>query len=786
MALKFNPFTGNFDFVGSTSSGSGDVVGPASATDNAVVRFDLTTGKLIQNSGVTINDANGVVSTVADTGNSIVLTLTQNDTTNNPRAVSITNAGTATTLFIDANGNASVSTSVGGAILLENTGNAGSGMVIYSNNSSPTSNANLLAIRADNTSFNQTVFRIDNDGTGRSVLINDNNSSSTNHALDIASTGSRGGLKITQSTDTGTSSSGSGAILIINTSSPGYAINAYTQHTAPTRFVKLEQASANSTTVSGAQTIDTSSTQLTVASTTGFPSSGKLLITNATSGTENGDTAYITYSSVDATHFIGSAGTFYKATASISLINAALVNLVNTTGSFSMLESIDFTTGGGGVNLKLKGPNPDLEFVALGGYDNSTGEGKYEIDVPVGDNVVENSTDVIRINGRNDANNSYDPIIAFTRPGATRQGMVGVGFQNRSTPVTLAAHLHIKNDTTFGDTNAAALIAEIVQGASGQTAALTEWRVHAGTVVASVSAAGLGTFTGANPISDDGGALGTTSLKWSDLFLASASVINFASGDVTITHSSNKLDIDGGVADFGSTPTVNGANMYFTGGTDVALADGGTGASLADPGGDRILFWDDSEGTTAWLTAGTGLAISTTTLTAGIDKRIATLFPEGSLPPATLFATFDTRAGGSTPAEAVSVLDYDDTTVEYTDWKVRMPDTYAGGDISIAIDWSATSATTGDVVWEAAIRAVPDDGEDIDGSHSYDYNAVTTTTASATGEIVTSTISFTSGADMDSWGAGETAIVRIRRNPGSGSDTMAGDAEFWEAYIKEA
>lgn len=39
---------------------NGDVTGPASATDNAVVRFDGTTGKLLQNSGVTVND-NGQV-----------------------------------------------------------------------------------------------------------------------------------------------------------------------------------------------------------------------------------------------------------------------------------------------------------------------------------------------------------------------------------------------------------------------------------------------------------------------------------------------------------------------------------------------------------------------------------------------------------------------------------------------------------------------------------------------------------------------------------------------------
>lgn len=39
-----------------TPAGSGDVVGPASATDNAIARFNTTTGKLIQNSVVTVSD----------------------------------------------------------------------------------------------------------------------------------------------------------------------------------------------------------------------------------------------------------------------------------------------------------------------------------------------------------------------------------------------------------------------------------------------------------------------------------------------------------------------------------------------------------------------------------------------------------------------------------------------------------------------------------------------------------------------------------------------------------
>lgn len=47
-----------WQLIGS-GAGGGDVVGPASATDNAIVRFDGTTGKLIQNSAATVADTSG-------------------------------------------------------------------------------------------------------------------------------------------------------------------------------------------------------------------------------------------------------------------------------------------------------------------------------------------------------------------------------------------------------------------------------------------------------------------------------------------------------------------------------------------------------------------------------------------------------------------------------------------------------------------------------------------------------------------------------------------------------
>jgi len=56
MPYKLNAITGDFDLVEDVS-GFGDVSGPASSTDNAIARFDGTTGKLLQNSVVTIDDA---------------------------------------------------------------------------------------------------------------------------------------------------------------------------------------------------------------------------------------------------------------------------------------------------------------------------------------------------------------------------------------------------------------------------------------------------------------------------------------------------------------------------------------------------------------------------------------------------------------------------------------------------------------------------------------------------------------------------------------------------------
>jgi len=80
------------------------------------------------------------------------------------------------------------------------------------------------------------------------------------------------------------------------------------------------------------------------------------------------------------------------------------------------------------------------------------------------------------------------------------------------------------------------------------------------------------------------------------------------------------------------------------GATDIGLAHGGTGASLADPAADRIMFWDDSASTVTWLTVGDGLSLVGTSLTASVGTDGVTAAAE---------LTVNTLIVGDTASKAV-------------------------------------------------------------------------------------------------------------------------------------
>ena len=88
--------------------------------------------------------------------------------------------------------------------------------------------------------------------------------------------------------------------------------------------------------------------------------------------------------------------------------------------------------------------------------------------------------------------------------------------------------------------------------------------------------------TAFSPLTDNGQALGTTSLEWADLFLASGGVINWNAGDVTITHSADALAFAGATNGYSFSaavkPSANDGAALGVSGTafsDLFLALGG-------------------------------------------------------------------------------------------------------------------------------------------------------------------------------------------------------------------
>src|SRR3990167_7751030 len=155
--------------------------------------------------------------------------------------------------------------------------------------------------------------------------------------------------------------------------------------------------------------------------------------------------------------------------------------------------------------------------------------------------------------------------------------------------------------------------------------------------------------------------------------------------------------------------------------------------------------------------------------------------PHSNEPPAASFATIDTR-------NSVPVLDFDDTADESAVFGGVLPDSYAGGGLTVTLVWMATSATTGGVSWDVSVEAHADDAFDIDADgFAAANNSGSATTASATGEQQYTDITFTDGADMDSLVANQSFRLKVTRdaNGTTATDDMVGDAELMRVVIKE-
>lgn len=143
--------------MGNTSVNSTTIV-----TDYGYINRSLT---------VTASDANAIEIDKSGTGVGLL----------------IPNTGTGHAIQITQTGDTSASTSTGGAMLLENTGNTGAGLIIYSNMNASAS-GRLLSVRADNAAFDESAVAVSYDGTSQAVSIANAGTGASNEALDVAST----------------------------------------------------------------------------------------------------------------------------------------------------------------------------------------------------------------------------------------------------------------------------------------------------------------------------------------------------------------------------------------------------------------------------------------------------------------------------------------------------------------------------------------------------------------------------------------------------------------------
>lgn len=159
-------------------------------------------------------------------------------------------------------------------------------------------------------------------------------------------------------------------------------------------------------------------------------------------------------------------------------------------------------------------------------------------------------------------------------------------------------------------------------------------------------------------------------------------------------------------------------------------------------------------------------------------QTLLTLLPTDNLPPASAFATLDTRNGHP-------VLDFDGTTDEEAVFKFLLPSAYAGGGLTVKLTVAFSSATSGTSRWQADIER---DNTDLDAdSFTGTFQSVGIAADATSGVTASGTITFTNGAQMDSLAAGEWGRLKIRRDADgtSGTDDITTDAELVGIEIKE-
>lgn len=126
---------------------------------------------------------------------------------------------------------------------------------------------------------------------------------------------------------------------------------------------------------------------------------------------------------------------------------------------------------------------------------------------------------------------------------------------------------------------------------------------------------------------------------------------------------------------------------------------------------------------------------------------------------------------------------FDASTEEALFFRFRASD-YVSGDVVVALDWYADTATSGNVVWGAQLAAVTpsSDTQNIETDALPTVTTVTSAAGASTQRLIRATITLT-GAALDSLAPDDHVALRVSRVAANGSDTMVGDAILLYVHV---
>jgi hypothetical protein len=152
------------------------------------------------------------------------------------------------------------------------------------------------------------------------------------------------------------------------------------------------------------------------------------------------------------------------------------------------------------------------------------------------------------------------------------------------------------------------------------------------------------------------------------------------------------------------------------------------------------------------------------------------LSPLANEPPSANYATFDLRNGHP-------CLDFDKATDEAAVFSALMPRHYGGGGLTVYLHFSATTITSGNVIWDVLLERLT--AQDLDADGFAAAQSVTQAVSATDGGLAIGTVAFTSGAQMDSVAAGEAFRLKVSRDADNVLDTADADAELVMIEIRE-